>query len=312
LFAFPAQQTQVNDTNNPAVYMPTESGRVESAWYGTTRTRYTGGLLLPAFHEGVDIAAAKCAENGHAADAVFAAADGRIGYINRIAGNSSYGIYIVILHLDALGEYYTLYAHLDSVEAGLKEGSPVLRSAEIGRIGNTSTLGIPIQRSHLHFEMGTLFNSRFSEWFLKKNLKPFHGNLHGYNLGGLNPMDLFPYILDGRTFDLKQYMIDCPVAFRLIVRIKEKPDYYLRYPSLWLSSAASEAMVMDVSEGGVPLRARAATEEETALLQKNSVHVLEVFPDILGRNGCRLVVMQGDRWVLGHNAEQWLEILLYH
>jgi hypothetical protein len=70
-------------------------------------------------------------------------------------------------------------------------------------------------------------------------------------------------------------------------------------------------MVMDASESGVPLRARAATEEETALLQKNKPCVLEAFPEVLGRNGARLVVEQDDNWIPGRNAAQWLEILLY-
>jgi murein DD-endopeptidase MepM/ murein hydrolase activator NlpD len=311
LFGFPTPQIRLDDTNNPAVFMPTESGKVESAWYGSVRTRKFGKSFLPAFHEGVDIAPAARDSRSRALDPVFAVADGRVGYINRIGGNSSYGTYVVLLHKDTAGEYYTLYAHLASA-AGLKEGDVVARGTEIGRLGHTSTLGIPVQRSHLHFEFGTILNDRFSGWFRKKKLKPFHGNMHGYNLAGLNPMDLFPYMTNGQHFVFQQYITNCPVAFRLIVPVTEKPDYYCRYPSLWIGGEPSAgAIVMDVSEGKVPLQARAATEEEAASLQKKKPRVLEAFQEVIGRNGSRLIVEKDGRWILGRNGEQWLDILLY-
>ncbi len=311
LFAFPTPQTRLDDTNNPAVFMPTESGKIVSAWYGSTRTRKFGKLFLPAFHEGVDIAPTERDSKGHAKDPVFAVADGRVGYINRVGGNSSYGIYVVLLHQDPLGEYYTLYAHLASANSELKEGDPVLRGSEIGRLGNTSTLKIPVERSHLHFEFGTILNARFSGWFRKEKLKPFHGNLHGYNLTGLNPAELFPSMTNGQHFVLQQYITNSPVAFRLIVKLSEKPDYYRRYPALWTGDEPSTAMVMDVSERGVPMQARAATKEETSSLSKGNARVLEAFSNVLGRNGARLVLEHHENWTLGRNGEQWLDILLY-
>ena len=311
LLSFPTPQTQLDETNNPEVFMPTESGRIESSWFGSSRTRKSGKLFLPAFHEGVDIASTEHDSKGRAKDPVFAVADGRVGYISRVAGNSSYGIYVVLLHNDPIGEYYTLYAHLASAGNDLKEGDAVARGTEIGKVGNTSTLGIPVQRSHLHFEFGTILNDRFGDWFRSKKLKPFHGRLHGYNLAGLNPMELFPYMTNGQHFVLQQDMTNCPVAFRIIVPASGKPDYYRRYPSLWIGDDPSGAIVMDISEGGVPLQARAATEEESAALQKNKPRVLEAFPDVLNRNGARLIVEQNDKWTLGRNGEQWLEILLY-
>lgn len=311
LLCFPTPQSRLDDSSNPAVFMPTESGRVESAWYGSTRTRKSGRSFLPAFHEGVDIAPVERDSRGRARDPVFAVADGRVGYISRTTGNSSYGIYIVLLHDDPLGEYYTLYSHLASAGDGLKEGDSVTRGAEIGRMGSTSTLGIPVQRSHLHFEFGTILNDRFGDWFHSKKLKPFHGRLHGWNLAGLNPAELFPYMTNGQHFVLQQHITNCPAAFRMLVPVTEKPDYYRRYPLLWSGEEPSGAMVIDVSEGGVPLRARAATGEETSMLQKNKPQVLEAFPEILGRNGMRLVVEQAGEWIPGRNSEQWVEILLY-
>jgi hypothetical protein len=33
--------------------------------------------------------------------------------------------------------------------------------------------------------------------------------------------------------------------------------------------------------------------------------------EVLGRNGCRLIVRQNGRWVLGSKGERWQEILRY-
>jgi len=310
LLTYPTPQTRLDELDNPEVFMPTASGRVESAWYGTTRTRSFGGRILPAFHGGVDIAPMERDARGRAKDPVYAVADGRVGYINRVAGNSSYGIYAVLLHSDPSGEFYTLYSHLASAEAALSEGDPVQRGQTIGRMGHTSTLGIPVQRSHLHFEFGTVLNSRFIDWYRMKKLKPFHGTLHGYNLAALNPMELFPHMMEGKPFFFRDFMLTVPVAFRLIVPVPGKPDYYRRYPFLWEGGEPSGAMVMDVSESGVPLRARPATDEEAAKA-KGVFRVDEAFPDIIGRNGARLITEQGGRWVPGSNAARWLEILLY-
>lgn len=313
LLTFPTPQTQLDDTNNPAVYMPTGSGRVESAWYGTTRTRKIGSRYLSAFHEGIDIAAVHRDNRGRALDEVFAVADGRVGYVNRVAGNSSYGIYIVLLHDSDAGEWFTLYAHLASAAPEIREGAAVTRGQTIGRMGHTSTLGIPVQRSHLHFEFGTMLNRRFGDWFRAQKLKPYHGWLHGYNLTGLNPMDLTPYFDGSVPFDLPGYLRNHPPAFRLVVRVDGVPDYYRRHPALWTGDPPRNgAMVMEVSESGAPLLARGATAEEAAKLTgRTRAAVLAAWPEVLGRNGERLVVKRGDDWQLGRKADRWLDILLY-
>ncbi len=308
---FPSPQTALHETNNPAVFMPTASGRVESAGYGSVRTRKFGKLYLPAFHEGIDIAPTERDSKRRPTDPVFAVADGRIGYISRTAGNSSYGIYVVLLHEDRLGEYHTLYAHLASVPDALKSGDAVARGAQIGQIGHTSTLGIPVERSHLHFEFGTMLNSRFDRWLRSQKMTLTHGRHHGYNLAGLNPEALVSYMTNGEHFVFQQYITNVPVAFRMLVPTDVKPDYYGRYPALWVGDEPDGAIVLDVSEGGVPLQARAATPEEIALLKSKKPQVLEAFPDVLGRNGKRLVVESGGRWIPGRNAAQWLDILLY-
>ena len=63
---------------------------------------------------------------------------GGSAYVNRRAGNSNYGIYVVLAHDEpALGEVYTLYAHLARVESGLHAGQPV----EAGQVLQSVVLG---------------------------------------------------------------------------------------------------------------------------------------------------------------------------
>lgn len=307
VLGFPTPQTKLDEADNPKVFMPTASGKVVSAAYGSTRTRDG----KPAFHEGVDIAPMERDSKKRSLDPVFAVADGRVGYISRRAGNSSYGIYVVLLHEDRLGEYHTLYAHLASVPEELKAGDDVARGMEIGRMGHTSTLGIPVQRSHVHFEFGTMLNSRFDEWLRSKKMTRTHGNHHGWNLAGLNPTELFPFMKSGEPFVFETCILNAPVAFRLLLKVDGKPDYYCRYPLLWVGEEPDGAIAMDVSGGGVPLRARAATPEETELFGKYNSRVLEAFPDVLGRNGKRFIVPKGERWITGKDADQWIDILLH-
>ncbi|MEM7395078.1 MAG: hypothetical protein AAF492_22330, partial [Verrucomicrobiota bacterium] len=94
---FPTAQTNLTRRMDKTVFMPTGSGRVMSAHYGSTRTDSSG---RPSFHEGVDIGPMARDRRGRATDKILAVADGTVAYANRRSGNSNYGIYIVLEHED--------------------------------------------------------------------------------------------------------------------------------------------------------------------------------------------------------------------
>ena len=311
LFGFPTPQTRLAETENDKVYMPTASGRVTSALYGATRTNSSG---LPQFHEGVDIGPMKWTRQGRAEDPVFAVADGRVGYISRVGGNSSYGIYVVLLHEDTLGEFYSLYSHLASVVPDLKKGQRVQRGQTIGVMGNSSTLGIPLQRSHLHFEIGLKLNRHFPGWYNAQKLKPDHGEFHGFNLFGIDPLLLLTRIpADGLLpFSMQHTLESIPWAWRLSVYASGKPEFFVRHASLWKGEPFRKGViVLEVSEGGVPLRGRNATAEEAAGVTAKSPRVLEVSESAIGRNGLRHVQRRNGVWSVGEAGKRWLEMLLY-
>jgi hypothetical protein len=68
---------------------------------------------------------------------------------------------------------------------------------------------------------------------------------------------------------------------------------------------------MAVSEDGLPLKGRNATESERQLLGARQSVVLRVDPDALGRNGCHLVICRKGLWCLGREGEKWRDMLMY-
>lgn len=311
LFTHPTHQRNWAETENPKVYMPTGSGRVASAGYGSVRTNSSGRAV---FHEGVDIAPVSWDSRRRAADKIFAVADGVVGYINKYGGNSSYGVYIVLNHQDDVGEVFTLYAHLASVSEDLKVGQRVERGQEIGQMGHSSTLGIPVRRSHLHFEMGMMLNPSFEKWYRKKKMTPNHGRYHGFNFAGFDPrLMLIP--LSGREDVRFSYLFTLKnksPAWQLLVRSKKRPRYFDQYPLLWEDAPyKNQVMLLKVSESGIPLAGRNATAAETELLGNAKTRVNVVDEDVLGRNGLRHVTKSRGTWTLGSNGTRWLEILMH-
>ena len=305
----PLDEPDILLTNKPGVYQPTASGRPESALYGTTRTAQRGGRLWPSFHEGIDLASHQRGRGNRPQDPVRSVAAGTVAYACRQAGNSSYGKYVVVEHDDAMGRIYTLYAHLSEVSA--RDGQAVMPGDVLGVMGNTATYVIPMDRAHLHFEVGVMLNQRFDSWFRGKKLKPSHKAWHGWNLLGLNPYDFLKKQKADPFMTFGGFMAETPVAFECAIRTSRTPDYFKRYPALWQGPAFSGSwMVIAFSENGVPLTGRNPTDEERARLT-GSFTVLKADALVIGRNGRRLVVQRNGAWTLGEEGKKHLEMMLY-
>ena len=308
VFTCPTPQTRILETNSTAVYMPTASGRIESAWFGSTRTGSSG---LPSFHEGVDLAPTTRDARGRALDDIFAATEGTVAFVNHSTGDSNYGKYVVIRHTCRTDVFYTLYAHVSEIFA--REGQAVSAGERIARMGNTGTPVILQSRSHLHFELALMLNPSFPAWHRANKLKPDHGAFHGWNLLAIQPLLPYEEQAAGRAFDLQETLARHPAAFRVVIRSARLPGYFRNLPSAWEGSPyAGPAWTADVSENGAILRARAATPEESAQMGNRKARVLSADTQVLGRNGRRLVVSDGQgSWRLGSAGEKWLEMLMY-
>jgi murein DD-endopeptidase MepM/ murein hydrolase activator NlpD len=310
LVGFPTAQRGLHRHEDPEVYMATASGRIESAHYGSTRTGNVRGQILPSFHEGIDIAPLQRDQRNRALDAVLAIAEGRVGYANRVVGHSNYGLYVVLEHEDAAGVIYSLYAHLRSIEDTIHPGARVRRGDVLGIMGNTPSSIIPVSRSHLHFEVGMIQNRAFARWTQREGIQNLHGMHHGWNLTGIQPLALYTNDAPEQSFSLLQYLRAEPVGFSVVVNAVKPLDYFLRYPSLWTGQGKPQgAIVLSVSEGGVVLRGRAATEAEA--VASRLPYVLHGDADVLGRNGLRLVVADGAGWRISGDSIRWLSILMH-
>jgi len=307
---FPTAQTNLLHVTDENVFMPTASGRIESAFYGSTRSGSSG---YSSFHEAIDIAPLSRDRRGRAADPVLAIADGSVAYANRHSGNSNYGNYVVLEHDDPVGTIYSLYAHLSSVEKHLIKGMRVTRGTPLGVMGNTPPSIIPVVRSHLHLEVGMIRNRRFADWAKAQKIDNRHGHYGGWNLSGINPLDLYGSTDPVREFSMRDYLGNLPVAFELLVNAKRPIDYFTRYPLLWDGELpAMGPLVLSVSEGGVIMAGRHASEpERERMAAARGPVVLAADAAVLGRNGLRIVVERNGQWEFGRSGAQWLEILMY-
>jgi murein DD-endopeptidase MepM/ murein hydrolase activator NlpD len=304
---------QVLDRNDPDVFQPTASGRPESALFGSVRTANHGKGLITSFHEGVDIAVIQRDAAGRPQDAVFAVAGGMVAYVNAATGNSNYGKYVVLTHACPSGLVYTLYAHLAVLSPGVIRGRLVNAGDVLGIIGHTANPPIPLARAHLHFEVGLILNARAGQWFRAHKLKNDHGNFNGWNLMGVDPLVVFEHQRQCPDFDFFQHIATVPAAFTVVLPAGCRPDYFNRYPCLWEGAPYRGAgLQMAVSEDGLPLKGRNATESERRLLGTHQSVVLRVDPKALDRNGCHLVICRKGLWRLDYEGEKWRDMLMYY
>ena len=322
----PTPQQNLLTPDAPGVLQPTGSGRPESARFGSTRTAQRNGRIFPAFHEGVDIAATARDRKGIPTDPVFAVAEGRVAFVNSVAGNSTYGKYVVVEHPDpSLGmltqrdnsrvpaTFYTLYAHLADVRFGIRPGHLVAPGDAIATIGHTSSTQppIPLERSHLHWEIGVLLNSRFEIKGRAEKIKPDFGNYNGGNLFAFDPLDIFAAQCRDPGFTLAAYLATLKPACEVVLRGKY-PDYFRRFPALWRGPPHDGGPLhLAISESGAPLAGRNATAAETALLGNQRQAVLKVNPEVLGRNGRAYIVETSGKWQFTDKGRQWADILFY-
>ena len=88
---------------------PTSSGKIESGLFGCVRNNGH------KFHEGIDLYPLHRDQYGEAKDVIYSVLPGRVVHVSKVAGHSSYGRYVVVLHDAEAPSFHTLYSHLASV-----------------------------------------------------------------------------------------------------------------------------------------------------------------------------------------------------
>lgn len=208
---------------------PTESGEVESGCFGCVRSNGD------QFHEGIDLKPVRRDAHGEPLDHVFAVLPGVVRYVNLRPRESTYGRYIVIEHTRVTPAVYTLYAHLASVAPGIAAGAGVERGQIIAQMGHSAGgYPFPVERAHLHFEMGVMVTRDFQSWYdWKKFPDPNeHGLWNGINLMGFDSLDFFNKWRAHKVDNFADYFAQMSPAVRVRLATGRVPDFVTRYPSL--------------------------------------------------------------------------------
>ncbi len=186
------------------------------------------------FHEGIDLFPVKRDAKGRADDKVFAAMTGIVRHVSRTTTHSSYGKYIVLEHPEVKPALYTLYAHLAEIDTNIKPGATVQVASRLGTMGNTSSFRIPLNRSHLHFEVGLRLTDHFQSWYAKRPFKTpnRHGNFSGFNLVGLDPLSFYESYKSKSISTPLSFIESLPIVAKIRIRSSRTPDFVKRYPSL--------------------------------------------------------------------------------
>ena len=211
-----------------SLLQPTESKEIQSGNFGCVRTNGH------QFHEGVDLRAFTRDSRGEATDSVHSVLSGVVVYTNSNRSKSSYGRYIVIEHHDGEMYFYTLYAHLKSIQPGISRGQAVQTGQRIGTMGRSASYTIPKHRAHLHFEVCFRLSDRFQNWYNWKKYKHKndHGVFNGMNLVGINPATFFEQTQWNHVTRLRQVLEAEKTAFTVLVSTRQVPDFVSRYPAL--------------------------------------------------------------------------------
>lgn len=288
---------------------PTVSGEPISGLFGSVRSNGT------QFHEGLDIKPVSRDARGEPRDEVTAAMDGIVRNISSRPGESSYGRYIVLEHPGVSPAVYTLYAHLARVAPGIGEGMTVKRGQVLGTMGHSSGgYSIPVDRSHLHFEIGLRMTDNFASWYAwKKFGSPnLQGPWNGMNLMGIDPRDFLEQWRRRRVDNFAEYFAGLRSAVRLRVATSRVPDFITRYPALLRQPinglVGGWEVQCDVT--GLPFAWTPLSPTQVAGLRSGAVDILSVDTAALRAfRGKSLIRTRGGRHSPGPDLSTMLQLV---
>lgn len=281
-----------NGQSIEAFVQPTASGVTESGLFGCVRN--SGGR----FHEGLDLYPVARDQRGEATDAVYAVLPGRVVYVNKTSGYSSYGRYVVVEHDQETPAFHTLYAHLASVGDGIAVGARVETGTQLGIMGRSASYSIPRTRAHLHFEIGFRLTNQFQAWYDRQKFgsKNRHGSWNGMNLVSINPLGFYESVRQGKVSNLYEYLKLIPAYARIRVQTSAVPGFVKDYPSLVTRPYAGRQLVawdIAFSQYGVPKEWTPRFAEENIGGRPGDVKVLAYSPSLLQDQTCRRVLDVG-------------------
>lgn len=314
-FVLPTPNDAIYKGGGEAYFVGTVGRPWESGTFGCVRT---DGRQM---HEGLDIRCVQRDSKNEPMDSIFAVAAGRVAYINRKGGLSTYGIYIVLEHQIEGIPVFTVYAHLSRVEPGLETGGAVRQGQKIATMGRTASTrqGISKERAHLHFEVALRMNDRFASWHSSrlKGQRNDHGNFNGRNFAGLDPQEIF---LEqkrlGERFSFLEFVRSRTELCRVLVRdtnfrwLRQYTPLILRNAEAEQKGAAAYEIALDFN--GVPFQLVPRSAGELKSRGGANFELISVNEEEEKARGCRnLVIKRAGQWRLSNSGSQLLDLLTY-
>lgn len=242
-------------------YQGVKSQPWEGGQYGFVRDPLQTGsaLIYSRFHEGIDIRPLQRDANGEPLDEVRAIADGLVVHTNMNPAWSNYGNYIVIEHRWGGSPYYSLYAHLRSVD--VQRARRVARGEHIGAMGYTGA-GLNQERAHLHLELNMMLSREFGSWYEAFNKKEpnHHGIYNGINLVGLDVARLYLALRKRPELTIAQFLAGEETFYRVRIPASKHFDLAEMYPWLRSGNVRRGAREISFNRAGVPLKIVPANE----------------------------------------------------
>lgn len=246
------------------------------------------------FHEGIDIKPTRFTKKGEALDDVRAAFAGKVMFINALAGNSTYGRYVVLEHPDRDVCVYTLYAHLSAIDDSLKLGNLVKAGDRLGRMGRSAAnYAIPKAASHLHFEVGLRYGDNFNSWYAAQKYKEknFAGNFNGMNLMGMDPLAFMEAAKAGSLDKgFAQYILSQKTALVVSYYTKRTPDFVRRYPALTDLNGSKEGWNIYFTWFGLPQKMERIKDPNPAA-KEGTIEILKYAPSQMEYK-CRQLIIK--------------------
>ncbi len=266
------------------------------------------------FHEGLDLFPLKRDARGRADDIVFAAMDGIVRHASRTTTHSSYGKYIVIEHPGVKPALYSLYAHLAEIDPNIKPGVTVRVASRLGMMGNTASYRIPLNRSHLHFEVGLRLSDHFQAWYAKRPFKTpnRHGNFSGFNLVGLDPLSFYGSYKSKSIATPLAFIQSLPIVAKVRVRSSRIPDFVKRYPSLSMQLKPGEspkAWDAYFAAHGFPVRIEPASGEPPKGKSPYRILSYDEAADSASRKCRGIIIHNGKQLAPSDQLTSYLELL---
>ncbi len=244
-------------------FQPTISRRLISGMFGFTRTSEPEpARIFERFHKGMDIRPLRRDAKGEPLDPVRACAAGVVVRVNDDEKISDYGKQVIVRHDWGGLPVYSLYGHLGSV--CVRVGQILATGDPLGVLGWTGP-GLVQSRAHLHWEIVFQLNPKFDDWV--QQAKPGrlwqpnrHGEWHGLNLIGLDPVPLIEAAHQGKPKTWREALSAQPGGFLVKVPAPTGRVAWTDWVEFSEKCSGARSWQIEMTPWGLPLRVEAGSE----------------------------------------------------